>query len=102
MLFRSIGVVLAVIVFEAIKAGGIGEATTTALIGLLMTGAVGGLVGAGAALVLVQLLKRFLIPDYLHSAVFLAAAVAMFGMLIERWLFFAEAQHVQALYYGQR
>ena len=31
---------------------------------------------------------------------FLAAAVAMFGMLIERWLFFAEAQHVVTLYYG--
>ena len=24
------------------------------------------------------------------------------GMLALRWLFFAEAEHVQALYYGQR
>ncbi len=31
---------------------------------------------------------------------FLAAILAMAGMLIERWLFFAEAQHVVSLYYG--
>lgn len=31
---------------------------------------------------------------------FLAAILAMLGMLIERWLFFAEAQHVVTLYYG--
>ncbi len=30
----------------------------------------------------------------------LAAHVA--GMLALRWLFFAEAEHVQALYYGRR
>ncbi len=59
------------------------------------------------------LLAGFIVPLVLCLAVaavangpaaailaFLAAAVAMFGMLIERWLFFAEAQHVAALYYG--
>jgi len=30
----------------------------------------------------------------------LAALIAMAGVLIERWLFFAEAQHVVSLYYG--
>lgn len=30
----------------------------------------------------------------------LAVASAMVGMLVERWLFFAEAQHVVTLYYG--
>ena len=30
----------------------------------------------------------------------LAAITAMLGLLIERWLFFAEAQHVVTLYYG--
>ena len=31
----------------------------------------------------------------------LAAAVAMAGVLIERWLFFAEARHTVTLYYGR-
>ena len=30
----------------------------------------------------------------------LAAAAAMFGVLVERWLFFAEAKHAVTLYYG--
>lgn len=32
----------------------------------------------------------------------LALAFAALGLLIERWLFFAEATHVSALYYGRR
>ena len=31
----------------------------------------------------------------------LAAGIAMFGVLIERWLFFAEAMHTVTLYYGR-
>jgi DMSO reductase anchor subunit len=30
-----------------------------------------------------------------------AAVVGLLGMLLERWLFFAEATHVVALYYGR-
>ena len=30
----------------------------------------------------------------------LAAASALLGVLIERWLFFAEARHTVTLYYG--
>ncbi len=30
----------------------------------------------------------------------LAAGAAMAGVLVERWLFFAEAKHVVTLYYG--
>ena len=29
-----------------------------------------------------------------------AAAAALAGALVERWLFFAEAEHVSSLYYG--
>jgi DMSO reductase anchor subunit len=40
----------------------------------------------------------------LRSIVFgfgaLAVAPATFGVLIERWLFFAEAEHIAMLYYG--
>jgi len=59
------------------------------------------------------LLAGFIVPLFLSLAVvslasgtaaailaFFAATVAMLGMLIERWLFFAEARHVVSLYYG--
>jgi DMSO reductase anchor subunit len=35
-------------------------------------------------------------------AAMLAALLAIAGVLIERWLFFAEARHTVALYYGAR
>jgi len=31
----------------------------------------------------------------------LAAIVALLGLLVERWLFFAEATHTITLYYGR-
>ncbi len=31
----------------------------------------------------------------------LAGGIAMIGVLVERWLFFAEAKHVVTLYYGR-
>jgi DMSO reductase anchor subunit len=34
-------------------------------------------------------------------ALLVAAVLAMAGVLVERWLFFAEAKHVVTLYYGQ-
>jgi len=33
-------------------------------------------------------------------AAVLAALAAMAGVLVERWLFFAEARHTVTLYYG--
>ena len=40
-------------------------------------------------------------PFWLEVALVLAAVVAgMSGLLIERWLFFAEAEHLVTLYYG--
>src|SRR5262245_60153879 len=43
-----------------------------------------------------------LMPGPIGAAGFasVAAAVALCGLLIERWLFFAEAKHVVTLYYG--
>ncbi len=42
------------------------------------------------------------LPNGLQSAFMLVAAViAMAGVVIERWLFFAEAKHTVTLYYGQ-
>ena len=31
-----------------------------------------------------------------------AAALALFAAVVERWLFFAEAQHVSSLFYGAK
>ena len=43
------------------------------------------------------------VPSALRAALaILAAASALLGTLIERWLFFAEAQHTVTLYYGAR
>jgi len=50
---------------------------------------------------LVLTLLTLLSPATLATvAALLAAALALTGVLIERWLFFAEAKHSVTLYYG--
>ena len=73
-----VGAVLAVLVFEGIRIGGFEQAAVATMRGILVTALVGVCMGSAAALVLVQLLKRYLIPDYLQSAVSLAVVVALF------------------------
>ncbi len=59
------------------------------------------LIGFGAGFILPVLL--ILLAMALGSGVLvLALASHLVGMFALRWLFFAEAEHVQALYYGQR
>ena len=36
-----------------------------------------------------------------HWLCWTAAAIHLAGVMVERWLFFAEAKHVQSLYYGE-
>ncbi|MBL8836879.1 MAG: dimethyl sulfoxide reductase anchor subunit [Alphaproteobacteria bacterium] len=56
---------------------------------------------AGFALPLVLTLLGLLVPGAAGAASALAAALlAMAGVLVERWLFFAEAKHTVTLYYG--
>jgi len=69
-----IGAVLAVLVYEAAFAGGMNEAA----MGLLTTLLVGVLIGTLTAAVLVFLLKRYWIPDYLHNPLILAAVLLTF------------------------
>jgi DMSO reductase anchor subunit len=57
----------------------------------------GALLGYLAPLVLALL--ALLLGSWLMV---LALAAHLAGMLALRWLFFAEAEHVQALYYGRR
>ena len=75
-----VGVVLAVLVFEAITIGAFGEAALATALALIKTVALGAALGLVASFVLVLLLKRFLIPDYLQSAAFLAVVVASFAV----------------------
>ena len=58
------------------------------------------LIAVGAAAVLPALIV-LLAPDAL-ATVAIAAAVHLIGTFAQRWLFFAEAEHVVGLYYGKR
>lgn len=71
-----IGAVLAVLVFDALLVDKAGEVMWI-LAKILLVGA--GL-GLGTAFVLVQLMRRYWIPDFLHNSVFLAAGVGTFAL----------------------
>lgn len=73
-----IGAVLAVLVFEALRAGGFREAAAGSTLGLATTVLVAAAIAAAAAWLLVQLLRRFWIPDYLQNIAFLVAVVVTF------------------------
>lgn len=80
ILIDPVGAVLAVLVLEGILAGSGGEAFSRAIWGILRTIGVGGLIGVVAGWGLSRLLERFLIPDHLHNAVALAAAIGAFTL----------------------
>ena len=71
-----VGAVLAVLTFEAVIHG---EPSTVA-IELLKIILIGTALGLSTAWILVQLLKRYWVPDFLHNSVFLAAAVSVFTL----------------------
>ena len=50
---------------------------------------------------LLTVLTLALVRPVAGTAAFLAAVSVILGVLIERWLFFAEAKHTVTLYYGQ-
>lgn len=50
---------------------------------------------------LLTALTRALVQPVAGTAAVAAAVCAILGVLIERWLFFAEARHTVTLYYGQ-
>jgi DMSO reductase anchor subunit len=55
--------------------------------------------GLGVAAPLLLMLAGWAIPALARPADLLAAPVATVGVLVERWLFFAEAKHLAMLYY---
>jgi len=72
-----IGAVLAVLIFAAVSgaagAGGVQEVAIDTLAGLAFTVLTGGGIACAAAFLLVQMLKRYWVPDFLQNVVFLAA-----------------------------
>lgn len=77
-----IGAVLAVLVFgavsEAAEVAGFQEILVGTLAGLVVTVLMGGGIAVLVAFILVQILKRYWVPDFLQNVVFLAAVVAAF------------------------
>lgn len=73
-----LGAILAVLVFEAVLAGGLSQATAKLATALLTTLAVGGLFGLLGAGLTVVLFKRYWIPDFLHSPMVLVLVIGCF------------------------
>jgi NhaP-type Na+/H+ or K+/H+ antiporter len=72
-----VGAVLTVLVFDALFIGGTLGRVVWGLTEILLIGTAFGL---GTAWVLVKLMQRYWIPDFLHNPVFLAAAIGMFAV----------------------
>jgi NhaP-type Na+/H+ or K+/H+ antiporter len=80
ILIDPIGAILAVLVFEAVLAGGVQAATTAVLLSLVKTIAIGvGLSAAGAGLLLL-LMDRQWVPEFLQSPLALMVVVAAFAV----------------------
>ena len=62
-----IGAILAVLVFEVILAGGMEQGTSMVIWGVIKAFVLGGLTGLLGAGIIVLLLKRYLIPDFLQN-----------------------------------
>lgn len=70
-----IGAMIAVLIFEAIMAGGLKGASSLAVIGVMKTLFIGGAFGAFGAFIMVFFLKRYWIPDQLQNPVTLMLVV---------------------------
>lgn len=73
-----IGAMLVVLVFQAIIAGGGQEAASLIAISLAKTVFFGGVIGISGAVIIAQMLKRYWMPDFLHSVVSLALVILAF------------------------
>lgn len=80
ILIDPIGAVLAVLVFEAVLAGGVGAATTVVLLALSKTIVIGLVLAAlGAGLVIVLMYRQW-VPEFLESPLALMVVVASFAV----------------------
>jgi len=72
-----IGAILAVLVFEVVLSGGF-ETVPDAALGILKAAGAGGGLGLAGAAVLVFVLKRYWVPDFLQNPAALAVALSVF------------------------
>lgn len=70
-----IGAVLALLVFQGVLAGGLGDALPTVLLSTLKTLVIGFGIAFALGYGLDYLMRRHAIPDFLHGVTFLAAAI---------------------------
>ena len=80
ILIDPVGAVIAVLVFEVLELGGVDSLSGFLLTGILSSLLVGlafGLLGAG---ILIVLMRRYLIPDYLQSGITLALVLGFFTL----------------------
>jgi NhaP-type Na+/H+ or K+/H+ antiporter len=80
MLNDPIGVILAVLVYEAILAGGSGQAAGAVVIQFFKVLLIGCFFGVASGMTLAVLIRRYLIPDYLQSVSTLAIVVITYGV----------------------
>lgn len=73
-----VGALLAVLVFEAILSGQIDQVWSVILLGILKTIFFGGIIGYLLAQLLVFLLQRFWVPDFLQETVALILVITAF------------------------
>lgn len=79
ILIDPIGAVLAVLVFEAMLAEGAEAATTVAFVGLVRTVVIGGVLAALGAGLLIVLIDRRWVPEFLENPLALMVVVAAFA-----------------------
>ncbi len=73
-----IGAMIAVLVFEAILMGEPQHALRMALLGIAKTIIVGGITGSLAAIIMILMLRKFWVPDFLQNALALMMVVISF------------------------
>lgn len=78
IIIDPIGAVLAVLVFEVIISGGLEQATTLVLISIFKTIVIGLVLGLAGAYLVVVILRRHWVPDFLQNPVSLMIVVFVF------------------------
>lgn len=73
-----IGVTLAVLVFEVVRIGSVDQVAPAIVINILRTVIVGGGLGFISAFVLLRVISKYLVPDFLQNPVSLMLVVATF------------------------
>jgi len=78
IIIDPIGAVLAVLVFEVIISGGFEKATTLVVVSIFKTLFIGAILGLAGAKLVVVILKRHWVPDFLQNPVSLMIVVFVF------------------------